>query len=74
VLVERGAADAGAVEDLLHGDVVERLFADQLDERIAQRVARSEYAAVRLHLSILIYSSPRFRTNRYPMFGIAGYG
>lgn len=45
--VEGGAADAGAIEELLDGDVVEGLLLDETDERVAEDVAGAADTRVR---------------------------
>lgn len=46
--VEGGATDAGAVEDVLHGDGVEGLLLHELDEGVAEGVSGAADAAVGL--------------------------
>jgi len=44
--VESGAADFGAVEDMLDGDGLERLFVHEGDKGVAKVIARSKNAAI----------------------------
>ncbi len=57
--VERGAAHSRAVQQLLHGNFLEGFLLHERDERIAQRVSRSQNAAVcfRMRLSGLFPGS-----------------
>ena len=57
VRVESCATDAGAIEHLLHGDLVKILFMHERDKGIAQSVTRAQDAAVSL-----VASSRRFRS------------
>ena len=44
--IESGAADFGAVEDMLDGDGLERLFVHEGDKGVAKVIARSKNAAI----------------------------
>ncbi len=44
--VEGGAADIGLIDDVLHGDAFIALAQDQRHERVVQRPARADGAAV----------------------------
>lgn len=46
MVVERGAANPGAIEDVLDGDGVEGLFLHEGDERVAEGIASAADAAI----------------------------
>jgi hypothetical protein len=58
--VERGAADVGAVEDVLHGDALVALLQGQLEQGPAQQFACSTYPPVG-HRELLLEFPDSFR-------------
>src|ERR1700733_8659556 len=67
VSVEGGAADSGAIEHLLNGDVVEWLFLNQLNEGVSERLARAPDAAIGLRVL-------RICLRDLAGFGVSGHG
>ena len=75
--IESGAADAGAVEDVLYGDGVEVPLMEKRHEGIAQPVARTKDAAIcftnrpgALRLCFFRFHNQHFRTDAASLSGI----